>query len=131
MHGLIIQLPARIIVDPNSVSRRHPDLTAAAFDDADRIPQVGEFVFAVQPDPDGADYLGSAHVEFVDTNHQLVYLRVDWASFSENRPSVVRSDYNVQGQVVHAQVEAALTANPLAEPYELNGSFNQLLAARR
>ena len=119
MHGLTIQLPARIIVDPNSVSRRDPNLTAATFDDADRIPDVGEFVFAVQPDEDGASYIGSAHVAAVEEQYQLIYLRVDWASFSESRPAVARSDYGVW---VHAATDVPMTDDLLTDPYELNQS---------
>lgn len=74
--------PARVIVDPNSVVRGEPGLTAARFDDADRVPHVGEIVVASQPDSDGSDFIGSARVVRVNTEYRLIFLSVDWASYS-------------------------------------------------
>ena len=124
MRGLIIQLPARVIVDTNRFSRHRPDLSVASFADADRIPEPGEFVFAVQPDPDGADYQGSARVEFVEPEHRLIYLRVDWTSFSESRPPVTRWVQGILGDevFVRADMSSALRAEPLADAYRFNHS---------
>jgi hypothetical protein len=75
--------PARVIVDPNSVVRQDPSLTAARFADADRVPRIGEVVIARQPDEDGSDFIGSARVVDINRTYKLIYLRVDWHSFRE------------------------------------------------
>jgi hypothetical protein len=72
---------ARVIVDPNSSSRRDPSLSVARFADADRVPRVGETVVASQPDEDGSDFAGVATVVEINREHELIYLRVNWASF--------------------------------------------------
>jgi hypothetical protein len=81
----IVKTP-RIVVDPNSASRLHPDWSVALFDAADRVPNVGDKVFAVQPDIDGSNYVGNAVVKRVDDEHRLIYLVADWTSFSDEFP---------------------------------------------
>lgn len=78
-----LRTTACVIVDPNRMSRSHPELTAVGFEDADRAVEVGEIVLAVQPDDDGSAFVGLATVERIDTDHMLIYLLVDWSSFVE------------------------------------------------
>lgn len=79
----VVHHPARIVVDPNSVDRDDPTLTVASLAEADRVPSVGDFVTARQPDDDGSDFVGGARVVSVNPAAGLVYLRVDWPSFRE------------------------------------------------
>jgi len=78
-----ITLPARVVVDPNGAARGDASLSVALLEDADRIPKVGELVFAVQPEDDEPDYISSAIVKEIDHAKGLIYLAVDWAGFHE------------------------------------------------
>lgn len=80
-----VRTMARLIVDPNRVSRSNPDLSSVGFEDADRIPDVGDQVLAVQPDEDGSAYVGRATVERIDLEHRLIFVRVDWESFADEQ----------------------------------------------
>lgn len=78
-----VEVPARVVVDPNSVSLVHPGKTVADSSDASRPVRPGERVVAVQPDDTGRDYVGDAVVVDVDSTHGVIYLEVDWDSFHD------------------------------------------------
>ena len=71
----------RVTVDPNGVVANDPRLSAAFFEDASRLPSVGEVVLAVQDEDQDRDFIGTAVVERIDYANRLIYLRVDWRSF--------------------------------------------------
>ena len=91
-----IKTRARVTVDPNSASRLHPDWVAAGFEDADRLPEVGESVLAVQPEDDAPDYVGTAVVKLLDLEHKLLYLDVDWDSFVDEVVQIASEGFEVQ-----------------------------------
>ena len=84
-----VRVMARVIVDPNSSSRTNRDLSVAGFEDADRVPEVGETVYAVQPDTDGSAFVGRAEVVRIDREYDLIYLRVFWNSFVDEPAPVI------------------------------------------
>ncbi len=74
---------ARVTVDPNFYVSSDPAATVAMFEEASRIPHIGEWVLATQPDEDSSpDYVGRARVTAIDMEHELIYLWVDWNSFA-------------------------------------------------
>ncbi|GAA1911300.1 hypothetical protein GCM10009737_10900 [Nocardioides lentus] len=72
--------PARVTVDPNSVSRRDPALSVVPFEGAPAV-YPGDIVIAVQPDDDGTAGEAPAVVESVDFQAGIMRLRVDWSRF--------------------------------------------------
>lgn len=96
MHGL-----TRVTVDPNSASRRDPDLVVMDITDADGPIKTGDFVVAVQPDDDAeCDFVGSAVVSHVDDEHGLIYLHVDWSSFAEDQFQTFVMPITIPGSAV-------------------------------
>jgi hypothetical protein len=81
--------PTRVVVDPNSSSRVHPDWVASLYSEASKVPAVGESVIAVQPDQGGPDFVGNAIVKLIDPERQIIYLDVDWDSFDDEVTTVI------------------------------------------
>ena len=82
--------PARVIVDPNSVSRRDAALSVVPQRNAERPVVRGDFVWAIQPDDDGYEGVAPARVDDIDNARDLLFLRVDWEKFAI-RPSLPRN----------------------------------------
>lgn len=121
MFEIDLFLPARVVVDPNSASRRDPDLVLARIEDADREVQEGDFVIAVEPDDDGGpDFVGSACVSHVDAAHGLIYLHVDWASFAEDASGEI--DMRDSGVRVHVHGSVRTEYRPTVAARVVNGS---------
>lgn len=74
----------RLPVDPNAFSRAHPEWSPVLIERASRIPQVDDWVWAFQDTPGEPDFVGLARVGLVDHDNGLIYLAVDWDSFSEH-----------------------------------------------
>jgi hypothetical protein len=122
MYEVSVWLPARVVVDPNSVSRRDPTLSVATFGDADRVPEPGEIATAVQPDVDDVDYVGVARVEAIDRDHGLIYLRVDWNSFTESSPFETHIDEQVRETTIHTYLDFAQPAGFMLDSFEHNST---------
>ena len=73
----------RITVDPNSNARGKPWLSVASFEDASKIPIIGEEVTIVQPYDDEPNFIGTGKVESINNTHKLIYVEVDWKSFHD------------------------------------------------
>lgn len=74
--------PARVVVDPNSFVPGDSSLSFARFADADRLPAVGDIVWAIQPDDDGTEGIAPGHVVDILPDTELLVLRVIWTSFT-------------------------------------------------
>ncbi|WP_285063687.1 hypothetical protein [Frigoribacterium sp. ME-P-080] len=83
-----VKVPAKVVVDPNSVSFMNPDWSVALLEEASQVPVVGERIVAYQPEVDAPDWLGYARVEAVDQVHGLVHFNVDWDNFAEESTPV-------------------------------------------
>ncbi|MBF4597209.1 hypothetical protein ITJ50_00750 [Curtobacterium sp. VKM Ac-2889] len=86
MNGIQVRMTQSVItqprfeIDPNQVSRRNPGWNTAELAEGPNV-RVGQSVTVVQPDEEDSDFIGTAVVEFIDPEFDLVYLRVDWSSF--------------------------------------------------
>lgn len=88
-----IRYPVRVVVDPNAVSRDDPTLTPVMVEAMDRIPNVGEYVIACQPEEDDtAEYISTGRVRSVNREVGLAYIEVDWAGFVDTYASGGRAD---------------------------------------
>lgn len=90
--NVTITTPARVVVDPNGTVEGDLSWSVALLEDADRLPEAGEVVLAVQPEEGEPDYVSSAVVRHVDHEKGLIYLSVDWAGFREE-PSPLRAAF--------------------------------------
>ena len=79
-----VKVPARVVVDPNSVSYLNPDWSVALIEEVSRVPRAGERIIAFQPEVGANDWLGYARVELVDEEHGLIHFAVDWDNFAED-----------------------------------------------
>jgi hypothetical protein len=77
---------ARLIVDPNVFARGKPWLSVILFDECSFVPEVGETVTVVQPHVNEPDYVGVGIVESRNDDFELLYVWVDWKSFSDDVP---------------------------------------------
>ena len=75
----------RVVVDPNVFSRLNPDWSPVLWTDGSSLPEEGETVIAVQDYPGEVDLISTATVAEVDAARSLIYLKVDWDGFVDDR----------------------------------------------
>lgn len=80
-----LNLMPRIAIDPNQFSRKDPNLLVSSFENADKLPTVGEKVMLVQEYDDEPNFVGLGKVHSIDDKYELIYLEADWSSFHDEK----------------------------------------------
>lgn len=80
-----LNLMPRIAIDPNQPSRKDPKLLVSSFEDADKLPEVGQKVMLVQEYDDEPNFVGIGKVHSIDDKYELIYIEPDWSSFHDER----------------------------------------------